>query len=76
MDTVTHSTISKRAVLAPAVYSLAEVAALLHVSYTTAHELAQRDALPVESLKIGRVYKFRRSDVDRYLGISDAATVA
>lgn len=69
MDTVASSTRSKRARLEPVTYSLSEFAALAGCSYTTFHELAQRDALPVAPLKIGRIYKFPRSSVHRVLGV-------
>lgn len=69
MQAVAHSTISKRARLAPAVYSLAEFAALLGVSYTTAHEAVRRDALPVKPIRQGRLYLFPRSQVHKLLGI-------
>lgn len=60
---------SKRSSLPSAMYSLAELAALLDISYTKAHELAQRDALPVPALQIGRTWKFPKRAVDRLLGL-------
>ena len=65
------STHPKRAGLASATYSLAELAALLGVGYTTAHELALRDALPVQPFRVGRLYRFAKADVDRLLGVRE-----
>ncbi len=69
MDTVSHSTRSKRARLEPVTYSLAEFAALAGCSYTTFHEMARAGTLPVAPLKIGRIYKFPRAAVHRLLEI-------
>lgn len=71
METVAQSTISKRAKLDSATYTLAEFAARLGISYTTAHEAAQRDALPVKAIRQGRLYLFPRAHVHRLLGLSD-----
>jgi len=72
MEAVSPSTISKRARHQSATYSLAEFAALLGVSYTTLHEMAQRGATPVPALRIGRQYLFPRASVDRLLDRDDA----
>jgi excisionase family DNA binding protein len=63
----------KRADLASATYSLAELATLLGVGYTTAHELALRDALPVHPIRVGRLYRFAKADVDRLLGVREGS---
>jgi len=67
MDTVALSTLSKRPRLPSATYSLRDFAALLGISYTTAHEAARRDALPLNSFRVGRQYRFRKSEVHRFL---------
>jgi len=72
MDTVSHGTLSKRARLERATYSLAEFAALLGISYTSAHECAQRDALPVKAIRQGRMYLYPRAAVHRLLEIENA----
>lgn len=73
MDTVSHSTRSKRPRLSPATYSLVELAGLLGISYTSAHQMAQRGDLPVDPLRIGRTYKFPRAAVHRLLEIDAPA---
>ena len=65
----------KHSVLPPATYTLSQLAALIGCSYTVAHEMAQRDALPIPHLRIGRRYLFRRSDVHALLGIIDDDTM-
>jgi excisionase family DNA binding protein len=69
---VSQSTISKRSNLLPATYTLSELAALLGISYTSAHEMAQRDALPVAPIRVGRQYRFPRTAVHKLLGIDGA----
>lgn len=76
MVTVAQSTISKRSELSRATYSLAEFARLLGISYTSAHEAAQRDALPVTPIRQGRLYLFPKSAVHRLLGIEEPLDVA
>ncbi len=71
MQSVARSTLSKRAVLAPEVYSLAELCGLLKVSYTTGHMLAQAGTLPVKPIRIGRQYLFPKSEVNKLLGIAE-----
>ncbi len=67
MDTLASSTISKRPRLASATYSLADFAALLGISYTQAHECAQRGTLPVAPIRQGRKYLFPKGAVHRLL---------
>lgn len=71
MDTVSvlQSTHSKRARLESATYSLRDFASLLGISYTAAHEAAQRDALPVKAIRQGRLYLFPKAAVHRLLGL-------
>lgn len=73
MDTVSRSTLSKRARLESATYSLGEFASLLGIGYTTAHEAAQRDGLPVKAIRQGRLYLFPKAAVDRLLGLDGGA---
>lgn len=68
-EAVAQSTVSKRAHLERATYTLAEFAALLGISYTQAHEHAQAGTLPVTSIRQGRKYLFPRSAVHRLLEI-------
>lgn len=70
MPTVSQSTLSKRADIPRATYSLAEFAALLGISYTQAHERAQTGTLPVTPLRVGRQYLFPKPIVDRLLGMT------
>lgn len=71
METVSASTRSKRPELAPATYTLAEVAGLLGLGYTKCHELAQAGTLPITPLRIGRKYLFPKAKVHELLGMSD-----
>lgn len=73
MQTLSQSTMSKRANIDRATYTLAELAALLGVSYTQAHERAQTGTLPVAPIRVGRKYLFPRRTVDRLLGMHDLA---
>lgn len=62
---------SKRSSLPPAVLSAADVFGLVGCSYSTGMELIKTGRFPLEPIRIGRVYKFRRSDVYGFLGIDD-----
>lgn len=75
METVSlsQSALSKRARLPSATYSLRDFAALLGISYSSAHEAAQHDALPVKAIRQGRLYLFPKARVDRLLGIDEVA---
>lgn len=73
MVTVAPSTVSKRSELSRATYSLAQYAALVGVSYTTAHECAQRGELPVTPIRHGRLYLFPKAAVHRLLEIDAPA---
>lgn len=73
MQTVSQGTLSKRSELQSATYSLAEFAALLGCSYTTFQEMAQRGALPVQPIRIGRQYRFAKASVHRLLDLEGAA---
>ncbi len=73
MQAVSQSTVSKRARLESAMYSLSELAALYDISYTKAHEMAQAGTLPVTPIKIGRTYRFPKRIVDRMLGMDSDA---
>ncbi|CAN5564647.1 hypothetical protein BH23CHL4_BH23CHL4_07950 [soil metagenome] len=50
-------------------YTLDEVLKMLGISRTRGYRMAQQNQLPVEPLKIGRTYRFRKSDVDELLRI-------
>ena len=47
--------------------TLGEVAALLGIGRSTAYELAQRDALPVPVIRLGRRLVVSRAALDRVL---------
>jgi hypothetical protein len=67
------SSCSKRSNLESATYSLAEFAALLGISYSSAHLAAQAGTLPVKPLGgTGRQYRFPKAMVHRLLGIESA----
>jgi hypothetical protein len=60
---------AKRSTLAPAVLSAADAFGLFGVSYSNGMALVRAGRFPVECIKIGGAYKFRKSDVAAYLGI-------
>ncbi len=79
MDTaspVSQSTLSKRPRQAAAVYTLGEVAGLLGRSYTSTHEAAQRGELPVRGFRVGRAWRFPKSEVDTLLGLNSTTDTA
>lgn len=76
MAIITQSTRSKRPRLEPACYTIAELAGLLDRSYTSTHEAAQRGDLPVRGFKVGRVWRFPKSEVDRLLGLAPSDQVS
>lgn len=73
MQEVSQSTISKRPRLDRATYSMNETASLFGMGYTTLWTAVQDGTFPVTPLKIGRLYKFPKTHVDRMLGLADAA---
>lgn len=73
MVAISQPTNSKRSNLEPEVYSLSEFARLIGRSYTSTHEAAQRGELPVQPIRIGRVYKFPKAAVRRLLCIEPEA---
>ena len=76
MQTVSQSTISKRARMDAATYSSAEVAGLFGIGYTTLNEQIKTGTFPVTPLKIGRQYRFPKAIVDKLLGIESENTGA
>lgn len=73
---VSQSTLSKRSNVDRATYTLAELAGLLGVSYTSAHEMAKAGELPVTPFRVGRKWLFPKSHVDKLLGIEAEQDVA
>ena len=69
---VSQSTRSKRSHLHSATYSLADVAGLLGVSYTSLHEQVRTGTAPVPPIKVGRQYRSPKATVDRLLGLEPA----
>lgn len=69
METVSRTASSKQPEIACVTYSLGEFARLLGISYTGAHEQAQRGTLPVKPLRLGRLYRFPKRDVHALLGL-------
>lgn len=70
-DDVSQSTWSKRPTLPAAVYSMNEVAGLFGIGYTTLWTQLQAGTFPVKPIKIGRVWRFPKTEVDRLLGLED-----
>ena len=52
----------------PALLTVAQVAKLMSVSQSTIHKLADENALPFETVKIGSIKRFRLTDVEQFLG--------
>lgn len=69
MSTFRETAHAERAGLEPATYSLAEVARLLGVGYTSAHQLALIGKFPITPIRVGRQYRFAKSSVHRLLGM-------
>lgn len=70
-----RSDITKKSNLEARTYGLSELAALLGVSYTTVHQMAQAGTLPVTPLRIGRRYLFPKRSVHRLLNIDSDAVL-
>lgn len=64
---------SKRSDLQPATLSAADTFSLVGCSYSTGMELLKTGRFPLTPIKLGRMYRFRRSDVFDFLGIVDAS---
>jgi len=60
---------AKRSHLPPATYGTADTFGLIGCSYSTGMELLKTGRFPLEPLRIGRSYRFRKVDVHRFLGI-------
>jgi predicted DNA-binding transcriptional regulator AlpA len=77
MSDVTQSTVSKRSRLDAAMYSMSDVAGLFGLGYTTVWTQVQDGTFPVKPVKVGRVWRFPKNQIDRVLGLdagdSDAA---
>lgn len=52
-----------------AVYDMHQLAGLLGVPYSTLWTQHKVGQIPVEGFKVGQRWLFRKSDVDRWLGI-------
>lgn len=76
MPTVSQSTISKRARLDSAMYSMNEVASLFGLGYTTLWEMVKAGTFPVTPIQLGRQYRFPKRTVDRLLGMDGDVTEA
>lgn len=63
---------SKRSDLPPATYSAADTFGLIGCSYSTGMELVKSGRFPLTPIRIGRVFRFRKSDVHKLLGLDDA----
>lgn len=72
MQEVSQSTLSKRSRLDSATYSMSDVAGLFNIGYTTLWTAVHDETFPVKPVKIGRVWKFPKTYVDRLLGLDTA----
>lgn len=71
MPDVGQSTRSKRSGLGALFYSMAEVAALCGMGYTTLWTHVQAGTFPVRPVKLGRQWRFPKRDIDRLAGLDD-----
>lgn len=71
MPSTSRSSVSKSAPLGSATYSMAQTAALCGVSYSKIWEMVREESFPLTPLRIGRQYKFLKSDVHQLLGLHD-----
>lgn len=55
--------------ITPAVYSMAETARLLAVNYATLNTAVRNGSFPIRPFRVGRSFRFLKSDVDRLLGL-------
>lgn len=53
----------------PDTMSIRELASRLGIGKSAVYELAQRDELPVPTIRVGRQYKFSRRAVEALLGV-------
>lgn len=64
---------AKRSSMSPATLSASDTFGLFGCSYSTGMSLIQSGRFPVEPIRIGRCYRFRKIDVFAFLGIDDSA---
>ncbi|MEU5664723.1 helix-turn-helix domain-containing protein [Streptomyces longwoodensis] len=57
----------------PAMLTSAQAFAALAVGETLGYELINSGQFPVEAIRFGRVYRFRKADVMALLGLSETA---
>lgn len=72
MQEVSSSTESKRSRFDSAMYSMSDVAGLFNIGYTTLWNAVHEGTFPVKAVKVGRVWRFPKSHVDRVLGLTTA----
>lgn len=68
MQDVSQSTRSKRSEIPCAFYSLADVAGICGLGYTTLWTQVQEGTFPVEPVKFGRQWRFPKTEIDRLAG--------
>jgi hypothetical protein len=71
---ITQSSLSKHSDVPCETLTLADVAAMLGISYTAAHETLRRDGelIGIRPLRINRSYRFPKAMVHAVLGLTDA----
>lgn len=68
MKEVTQSTVSRRSEHQSAFYSLADVAGICGLGYSTLWTQVQEGTFPVQPIKFGRQWRFPKSQIDRLAG--------
>ncbi|MFJ8109952.1 hypothetical protein [Streptomyces sp. NPDC096132] len=57
----------------PAMLSANQAFAAIAIGKTLGYELIDAEEFPVEVIRLGRVYRFRKTDVMAFLGLSETA---
>ncbi len=69
---VSQPTKSKRSQMKSAFYSMADVAGICGMGYTTLWTQVQEGTFPVKPVKFGRQWRFPKRDIDRIARIDDS----
>ena len=70
-DVVSQPTKSKRSRMESAFYSMADVAGICDMGYTTLWTQVQDGIFPVKPEKFGRQWRFPKRAIDRLTGVDD-----
>lgn len=71
MQDVKQSTRSKRSEQASAFYSMSDVAGICGLGYSTLWTQVQEGTFPVAPVKLGRQWRFPKSEINAMAGLMD-----